>query len=1122
MKMTISSNIIFCDMQMRQRKNFSKNRKNIYQEFINLKKENKQEEFDLNFDLLFKNKLIRKTYLEQCLFPKKIEDIGKKLETPFTDNLYYEIRWHTKVLSKYSDILNEILERKYQIDQFLFEENYQSALDILECIEKEYGYSIWGLETKITIYNNLGKNTDSLIAKKKGNLSIIQNFYGLKSDKEISFEEYDFLINRFINQNKTIKPELIATIDFINYILHPFGFQKNNLNILNILKRFNYFSLIDRYICLLDFLEYFFVINDEKFKKNMSIIINYFSNIEDSYLSTYKYLFNGNSLNNLYDEEAKLINMYINGEVEECYKLSKMLIETSKFDINIYNLFINSSLQLNKKIDEINVQDNVRIVLNNLCSIYCINEDYDEKIELIKKKCMCSLFSNWSKDIILSIELYNSSFSKLMSKGYLKIKYLRHFNINSMLYFMNEAKNTDKFELINQDIPSTYTDFYINYLKNNYEALSRMCNNKELAELFSLKKYDFDRYSKYLNSNYSKINKNRCMKLMWENLNTTIEIEKSIDYFIHMYIRQKNYLSIAPIEKFVKILSGEESDKKSIRIPIVFYIANESNYFKGKFDISLLCEDFFDNNNIEKPSLMLENKFEKEELIYFLKFICNQHILGPVLINLHTSKELDEERINICQRLCKLDDGHEEEYKSEIKEITNKLFINDGIKEYETHKIYVNIDGIKANVIKDIKPLYAKYQHDKKQKYEPYMNILGEIGNEADVVIYDNNIYNTLNEMQIRIRDEFVLGAEYGLDSCLSINIRHGTLKSKLKAPLTKEKLYAEFNFEKNEYDVDKKWFSKFDKFKQNAIKEAIIKFTKETDAIIDNLKNNLIQISTEQKVTQGVFEYDFNKINVLYKKSKDDTVEELMDNVFDILWGMTEYNLNRIKKIIRSEIKKDYINAFSKLRDMYKKINVRFPEAERHIQEIQNEIDKELENICEWFNINPDGQSKDFKLDDAFNVSLQTIKNVHPEQKFEIKTKNSKCEEVIKGVNWKYYCNIFYILLDNISLYAKKKDNCIFIDCIFKYSNDSIYIKITNDFDCTRNFDSSKEKIEDIIKEISSSSYLIQAQKEGGTGLIKIKKIMEYDLQIENIKINPIYLKNENKFYLEIEGDHA
>lgn len=80
------------------------------------------------------------------------------------------------------------------------------------------------------------------------------------------------------------------------------------------------------------------------------------------------------------------------------------------------------------------------------------------------------------------------------------------------------------------------------------------------------------------------------------------------------------------------------------------------------------------------------------------------------------------------------------------------------------------------------------------------------------------------------------------------------------------------------------------------------------------------------------------------------------------------------------------------------------------------------------------------------------------------------------------------------------------------------MYIKIINDYDCSKGLDEEMKKIISAQRVISEKGYLAKAKQEGGSGIPKIYKIMSSDLNMKT-SVNCEFEKEQNKFYIEIEG---
>ena len=279
---------------------------------------------------------------------------------------------------------------------------------------------------------------------------------------------------------------------------------------------------------------------------------------------------------------------------------------------------------------------------------------------------------------------------------------------------------------------------------------------------------------------------------MWYNMTFETYIEESIDYFLHLFIQRKDFAVVAPMDKFMDYFSNAKIvDKKNLRVPIFYYIYTTYFNVDRRDELSYICEDFFLYNKVEKPSLMhgFEKQYPKEEVIFFLRYVCIPQIMGPVLLTIRSSKELDQERIDTCQLLRLLDPQNEETYEQEIRDITHKLFINEGLNLIENSKIHVNTDGIKSRITHDLKSVFNNYIYYRNHKLDTILATIKNIEGGEKIQIITLDASQIFSEIITTIRNEFVSSGEYGLDGYLSLNIRHGTLAGQLRAPLAKYNL---------------------------------------------------------------------------------------------------------------------------------------------------------------------------------------------------------------------------------------------------------------------------------------------------------------------------------------------
>lgn len=1130
----IGKKILFGDLQIQKRNQQRRIHNELVKNLALFKAIPDDEDFEEIYNYLYDNKSTNK-YITVNLFPTNMNAMAQYREVGFSSQVQYELRWHMKTFSKYVNTINQFLEQKTVIDELILLNQYEKALDFLDGLEYQYGASYWLLENKIHLWNKLEKDTQKEIVEKTGNsvLTTILSFYDMRTSDEVSSRDYDYFTRREIAKFKRINPDGKRIISFYHYMIAPFSFEMDDENLLYILGFVHNLPLIDRYLCIIDICEY--ILSKSIDKENLEYIkkyINYMKDIKDPTVETFLFMLDTKENRKKYtieDSASELKNKYILGDIENCYKDAIKYIKENTSNVSVYNIFLESCQILGKTPEEIDVSDNIKMLLKNLNSVYSIDENYNDAIDEVYKLCFCSIHAAWSRDVYNYITRCSQPHNSNLQKIAMMYTNMQKLTIETVCENLPKEDAIDYLEKY-ENSDDKYINFWKDYIKGNYSDAASKCGLLPLKVLLTLMSSDtYSDFEKELqdSNELAPIFKIRISKIMWDNMTYESYIEEGIDYFIHIFIQQENYAVIAPMNKFIGYFKENTSvDKSNLRVPILYYIY--TTYFDSdrRDELSYVCEDFFLYNDIEKPSLMAEfdKAYSKEELVFFLRYVCIPQIMGPVLLSIRSAKDLDQERINTCQYLRIIDSENEDAYEQEIQEITHKLFINDGLNTIENSKIHVNTEGIKSRISKTLKSAFSNYMYYRNHKIDAVLESIKnfEGGENLEIITFDTS--QMFSEIVNTIRNEFVSSGEYGLDGYLSMNIRHGTLAGQLRSPLAKVDLLTTYHVESNSYEVNPRWYYKVKSASDiEKIKSAIIDFNVETDAIIEYLRKTLIQISTEEKPTKGIFDYAWKagEISTLQTfLTENIAFEDFIDKMFDYLWGITEQNLIKMKEVIRNEIKQKYIDAFANVQTVMRGINAKesFPEALRWLNEAQNDVDAELEKICNWFKRSAESQHADFDMDLALQIGLKMIQNIHPEKTFEIKELTKSIDYQIPGVYLKNYWNIFYTLFDNVCKYAQEENGIKYISCDLKVKSSGIFIKMMNAYDCSNGIGTEVAKIKAALSIINDKTYLARAKQEGGSGIPKIYKILSVDLDKKaDIKCN--FLPDKNLFTIEIEG---
>ena len=164
--------------------------------------------------------------------------------------------------------------------------------------------------------------------------------------------------------------------------------------------------------------------------------------------------------------------------------------------------------------------------------------------------------------------------------------------------------------------------------------------------------------------------------------------------------------------------------------------------------------------------------------------MCTQDILSTALASqIDNSKDLLQERINICWLLCELDSVNKKEYENEIRNITQKKKIDSELRIIQENRINVNIEGIRSDLIDAYNGDFMRYKLYQDNSINDILKAIRD--KQEKIILYENDSDRVLRKLINNIRDAFVSSNEYGLDGYLSLNIRHGAISDALRTPLS-------------------------------------------------------------------------------------------------------------------------------------------------------------------------------------------------------------------------------------------------------------------------------------------------------------------------------------------------
>lgn len=1082
-------------------------------------------------------------YISSNFFPENMSEYAQYRNIfGFSNDFRYEIRWMIVCILYRKDVIDEFIIQREKYDNYVLLNQYDDALKVVEHVESWCGVSYWSTECKFFLYKKLGKNITELLQNVTNTVyGSVLNFYELKNRESVTSDEYYYIAKKEITTAKKYLHDATQAIEFFNYAISGNAYIAEPEKIMLATALIQNCSLIDRYLFVINICNELMNQPKENYLYQcMQLYIVFLQEINDDHLTAIRFVFdtkeNRKVEYTLKSRLDKAKSKFILGELEDAREDAVELLKLFPNNTEAMSLLVESNILINdgKKQFE---NTNLGLLLEQLSSVYKLNDQRDNAMEAISKFSLTCSQSTWAKSIIsdiLSRCHENDGFDYIHHRILCN---LQHLDIETLVSSLTKEECLDFIaEKLNGE--DSYVQFRKAMLCDNYQLASEICGIKEIKDYLYVCDTDTSTEEKIthlhtIDGNNSSINIVAMKKFL---ASANLEQDWEVEFKIATNLIIDNiYTSLfIPWEKIISYIDKGPTDiRNNICTPILYYVFAYYVDREKKDDLGIVCSNFFDLEDIERPSQMkvFADRYDKKMLIYFLKNVCVAKTMDDAVYVFENPQERDQERVEICNLLAFLDPLNEKEYENEIRELTQKLMINKELKIIDESRIHVNVEGIKEQLINaegsanrfdnNLKNDFQRYMFYQDERVHQWLRLLdGEDGSKFKES--NETAYRLLKEMVQKIRDAFVSSGEYGLNGYLSLNIRHNTLEDELRSPLQRAMLYAKRDNVNATYVVPARWTQFAGIGDKEILCKAFGEFHFATEKILAKLKSDYIQIKTELKGEKGIFDYrltDVEYTEIAFFADNINTFEEFFDLVISYLWAKTENNLNNIKYVIKNEIQQEYMSALVDLRNsiggLTNKTIIR--DLQQKISEAETDMQIVFEHICHWFQRSSESRHNDFDLQFAFDLGLKTIENMHPEARFFTEKIEETISDKIPGRYIKSFDGIFYNLFDNIYKKAMVRNNAFHIRYALNNSDGKVRIYIENDFDCTKDISEDIHRVE-IAKEIyKSEKYAEKAKGEGGTGIPKICKIIRYDL-LKYPVVDFGYKQEENKFYMEIK----
>ena len=514
---------------------------------------------------------------------------------------------------------------------------------------------------------------------------------------------------------------------------------------------------------------------------------------------------------------------------------------------------------------------------------------------------------------------------------------------------------------------------------------------------------------------------------------------------VDAYLTAPAVLIGIPLEPLLDAYEQTGGYRKQINLAwcILYYAVHQSDPPSRRTrTLFRMYTAYLSSMNVEKPSELAvpDTSTDPARLVFFLRYICTPEVMDSSLA-FPTRISLEDERIAICQLLARLNAANARVYEEEIKGLVQARAIRETVHTVEHGKIYVDTTGLVRSLDKSFGERFNRLvELQQLGKRLRRVFILSETKGDRPLVVIcmTDMAFELFKDLLYDLRTRFLSSTEYGLDSYLSVRIRHGTLSGQIRSKFEAARLITRKAEAQGAYGANVYWHQLLTKYGDqylDPIDGYFREFSAQVDQIIEVVKDKWIQIKGDTEKKEGLFDYTYT----------EDTLEQVFHAIGGIaeydafvqavlkeLWARTRRVLERVRDAITTHLRDSLTDALSRLEGRITSLlpDIRWTDLSRAIVHCRTDIQNELTTIASWFNVSEEKGIPDYAFRLAIETSLAIVSKIHPSIALH-PTVIDRSSDCFKGRTLRPFIDALLILLDNVVKHCDPADYSLDIEAV-------------------------------------------------------------------------------------------
>ncbi len=589
-------------------------------------------------------------------------------------------------------------------------------------------------------------------------------------------------------------------------------------------------------------------------------------------------------------------------------------------------------------------------------------------------------------------------------------------------------------------------------------------------------------------------------------------INSAVDLAAELYRRDGTLLQWLPLARLASRLDDQTVGRYSgsTNMALVTWLLAENFDREFRSSLSYAVESFLDECCVLRPSeLQTHHVDDVAKLVFLLWAICTEDTLS-LSLTYGSQFELDEERLAVLATLKKLDPDRVENFDEEIKLILRRQEVVKAIKSLDRSKISMDEEPIRDWARKNLRGKFDRFRaltdagmETVSDKY--VLEMLDRLATGAPdskpYEIPDNEVSALFAEILDQLCRESSLNSRHGINSYLSLRIRHGTISGQLRRPSQEQHLLTTVS-SGGAYAANDHWYSLLEPLvghdNADSVSRALGAFSKKYDMLVERFSSDYVQIRRAEK-PKGLISYRFADAVVIGFSADAQGIldfDEFLDSFFEIYWAHLGHVLGTVQTFIRSDLRQEFDLLFEELgQHIVDETRIPSPPMLNDaIVRARSGVHDALSEMAQWFDVPQAVENTPLMIDVLVEIGKQMVRRLNPN--FDPDVALSGELDMLMTNALTVFTDALFILFGNVAKHADLDRPTVRIG--FELDSPGVF-GMTFDSEC-RDISRHRRAIDDAMTKLRSSDISKDVSGEGGTGFPKLAKIMAFSTASEPV----------------------